>query len=266
MCLLVFCFINTVLQRSWDIASESVWFNKENPTRFRTNCCGLFRRCLTKARFRRRRKKKCISFILTQEELISKQEATSLISAGALRSTYIFKWVSASYSFMGRRRRIFLCWFLFLLLPELCSLCIADGEGDREHLPSWRAAFGALAVASRAMISSSQKLCRRNASLLPKPRASTSVSLLFSMSNRSICCSSTVPATRPSIPPWSAQRRWKSRRSVFTAATSKKSSRFWSTGGNEESVWWSSCVQSAVRTLPFSPRQPMITVWFQRDQ
>lgn len=49
------------------------------------------------------------------EELISKQVATSLISAGVLRSTYIFKWVSASYSCMGKRRCIFLCWFLFLL-------------------------------------------------------------------------------------------------------------------------------------------------------
>lgn len=62
-----------------------------NKPRFRINCCDLFHRYLTRAHFRLKQKKKCISFILMPEELISKQEAISRISAGVLRSTYIFK-------------------------------------------------------------------------------------------------------------------------------------------------------------------------------
>lgn len=78
---------------------------------------------------------------------------------------------------------------------------------------------------SRAMVSPSQRLLRRNVSILPKHCAPTPVPVLFPVSNRSICCSSTVPGMQPSIPPWSAQKSWKSKRSAFTPATSKKSSR-----------------------------------------
>lgn len=35
---------------------------------------------------------------------------------------------------------------------------------------------------------------------------------------------------------------------------------------NEASVWWSSCVQSSVPTLPFSLCQPVTTVRLQQDQ
>lgn len=81
--------------------------------------------------------------------------------------------------------------------------------------------------------------------------APTSVSVLFPVSNRSICCSSMVPGTQPSIPPWSVQKSWKSKRSAFTPATSKKSSRLGSASETEALVWWSSCVQSTLPTLPF---------------
>lgn len=167
------------------------------------------------------------------------------------------------YSWNSIRRLLFCACSCYLT----CLSSVRSGSqitGQRWEQPhSWRAGFGGLSVAcflcplsellySRAVISSSQKLLRRNVSLLPKPYASTPLSVLFSVSDRSIYCSSMVPVTQPSIPPWSAQKSWKSKRSVFTPAMSKKSSSFWRAGENEESVCWSSCVQSTVPTLPFS--------------
>lgn len=81
------------------------------------------------------------------EELISKQEATSHISAGVLRSTYIFKWVSAfkpnllthiAGTAVGNSFSV-----LALNLPVLCLLWFPDhwyrgaGLGAAMFMDGW---------------------------------------------------------------------------------------------------------------------------------
>lgn len=65
--------------------------------------------------------------------------------------------------------------------------------------------------------------------------ASTPFSALISVSYRSTYCSSVVPGMQPSTPQWSAQKNWKSKKSVFITAASKKKSRFLTASENEES-------------------------------
>lgn len=191
------------------------------------------------------------------EELTSKQEATSPTSAGVLRSTCTFKWVHEFNLWMclATTAEGNSCWACFCFLTFLCAQCCWHQRAGLGAAVSMLGQLWGFSVSellySRAKVSPSQKLLRRNVSILPNHCAPVSVSLFFPVSNRSICCSSMVPGTQPSIPPWSVQKSWKSKRSAFTPAMSKKSSRLGSASETEALVWWSSCVQSTVPTLPF---------------
>lgn len=187
------------------------------------------------------------------EELTSKQEATSPTSAGVLKSTCIFKWVPEFnlWTCLATTAEGNSCWASFVTkLPCLCAAG-TKGQGWEQLCLCWASFGGFVSLNSCTPEPWFHPHKRERMFLFYQNTVLLHLFLLFPVPNRSICCSSTAPGTQPLIPPWSVQKSWKSKRSAFTPATSKRSSRLGSASGTEALLWWSSCVQSAVPTLPF---------------
>lgn len=242
----LFCFINTIPQRSWGSPLGAACSQSDVTTKseVQNSLLGLVAQVFDQSALSTEAKEEMYKLYPNARRAHLKTGGNfPYLCRSAEVNLYIqvSSWIQSMNVFSYNSRRKLLLSF-FCYLTSLCALCCWYRRAGLGAAVSMLGQLWGFSVSellySRAVVSPSQKLLRRNVSLLPKHCAPTPVSVLFPVPNRSICCSSTAPGTQPLIPPWSVQRSWKSRRSAFTPATSTRSSRLESASGAEALLWW----------------------------